>query len=83
MYSEETSSKLAPILLIFTYPLIPKVEGNRKDTISQKRGIEAPGQEIPEIKSKGMDVKTKITILVSLLRTKIDNVIAKKIHANK
>ena len=46
-------------------------------------GIAAPGQEIPDINSKGTDVNTKISIHVSRLRMAMDVVMAKKIQAAK
>ena len=43
----------------------------------------APGHEMPEMNSNGMDVNTNINIQVSRLRMAIEAVMAKKIHADK
>ena len=40
------------------------------------------GHDMPDKNSNGTDVKTKINIHVSRLRTKTDRVIAKKMHAS-
>ena len=83
MYSEDTAESSAPILLIFTKPLIPKVEGNRYERYFQKGAMDVPGHEIPERNSNGTEVKTKIIIQISLLRMSTEQVIAKKMQAKR
>ena len=60
-----------------TKPFIPGVEGSRYETYFQNIGMELPGQDIPERKRNGIDVKTNINMLVSRLRIKCPRVIAK------
>ncbi len=49
----------------------------------QNDGMAVDGQEIPEIKSKGIEVNTKIMILVSRFCTKTEKVIAKNTVAER
>lgn len=56
--SGRTSDSVAPILLILTNPFMPKVDGNIHEMTFQKSGMAAPGHEIPEMNSRGTDVKT-------------------------
>ena len=53
-----TSSRVAPILFRRTKPLIPNVDGKIHETPFQKAGMAAPGHEIPDINSNGIDVNT-------------------------
>lgn len=65
------------------YPLMPKVDGNIHEIAFQKEGIAEPGQEIPEMNSKGNEVNTNIIMQSSRRRIRHEQVIAKKIQANK
>ena len=77
-----TSGSVAPILLIRTKPLMPKVEGNIHETTFQNSGMAEPGHEMPEMNSNGTEVNTYIIMQASRWWIKIEQVIAKKMHAN-
>lgn len=70
----------APILVSFTKPLIPKVDGNRYERYFQKAGIFDEGHEIPEINNNGTETKTNSRKQDSLSFTKKDIDIAKKMQ---
>ena len=71
------------MLFIFTKPLIPKVEGKAYETIRQKGAIDAPGHEMPEMKSKGTEVKTNKSIQVSRFLITTEAVSVKKTQAKR
>jgi hypothetical protein len=64
-------------------PWIPGVEGNRYPIACQNGGIASFGQETPDMNNKITDVKTNTSIGASRVVIKPDNVMAKKIEANR
>lgn len=69
--------------LMRTKPLIPNVEGAIHETIFQNSGIDAPGQDMPEINNNGMEVKTNTGMQLSREKMNTDIVMAKKIQASR
>ena len=82
VYSKITSSSVAPMQFIATKPFIAGVEGNTYENIFQKRGMLLPGHDIPERKSKGIDVKTNSSMGTSRLLMKQPAVIARNVQAS-
>lgn len=71
----------APISDIRIYPVIPNVEGKRCDSVFHINGILCTGHDKPDMKSKGIDMKTNTSMSDSLSRDNMDNVMLKKTHA--
>lgn len=69
------------MLLMRTKPLMPKVDGKMYEKYFQNVGMDAAGQDMPDMNSKGTEVKTKISIHVSRLRMVMEAVMAKKMQA--
>ena len=61
---------------------MPKVEGNIHEMILQNSGMAEPGHEMPEMNNKGTDVNTYIIMQASRWWIKMEQVIAKKMHAD-
>lgn len=68
----------APISEIWIYPVIPNVEGKRCDSVFHINGILCTGQDKPDMKSKGIDMKTNTSMSDSLSRDNMDNVMLKR-----
>ena len=77
------SAKVAPIVLSFTKPCMPNVEGNRHENHCHTSGILLLGHDTPDIKRNGTDVNTTSNITFSRWRTQKEKVMAKKMHAKR
>ena len=76
-----TSSKVAPISVILTKPLIPNVEGNSHEKPFQKIGMLLAGHDIPLANSNGIEMNTNIMMNDSLSCAIDDNEMLKNTHA--
>ena len=76
-----TSSKLAPISVILTYPLMPNVEGTSHEKPFQNTGILLEGHDIPLAKSKGTERNTNMMINDSLSCAIDERQMLKNTHA--
>lgn len=66
MYSDVTSPRSAPMLLIRINPLMAKVLGNIHDTPCHTEGILLSGQLTPDMNSKGTEENTTTSMTLSL-----------------
>ena len=76
-----TSSSVAPISVILTYPLMPKVEGNTHEKPFQKIGMLLAGHEIPLANSSGTERNTNMIMNDSLSCAIDDKAMLKNTHA--
>ena len=71
------------MLLMRTYPLMPKVDGNSHEKSFHRTGILLSGHDMPERKSRGTEVKTNSNIQASRLGTRRASVKAKKMQERR
>ena len=71
------------MLLIFTKPLMPKVEGKNHETAFQNGGTAHEGHEMPEMNSNGTEANTNMMMNTSRLWAMPEMVMLKNTHANR
>ena len=71
------------MLLIFTKPLMPKVEGKNHETAFQNGGTAHEGHEMPEMNNSGTETKTNIMMNTSRLWAIPERVRLKKMQASR